>query len=144
MKNRFLILFFVLTCVLTVSCGVDKGKAEEVANAYFEAIKVSDFNTALTFYSDAFFEKTPKDKAYQALSDFKNKYGELVSYKQTKWSIIHSAGDEKHPKGNTYVFKYDLTYTKYAATADLTLFQPDSDNSMSIQGYNIKSSIPLN
>jgi hypothetical protein len=141
LRNRYyLVLILILTCGLILSCSVHKGGAEKVANSYFEAIERSDFNAALTYYSEAFFGNTPKDKAYQELQDIQNKFGELTSYKQTKWTIIHSVGDEKHPKGNTYIFKYELKYTKCEVTLDLYLFQPDSDVNILIQGYNMISS----
>jgi hypothetical protein len=135
-----IVLVLSLVCIIVIGCGVDKHQADNLVNQYFEAIKENDFNQATSLYSEKFFETTPREKAIQMLNVMQSKYGDLISYKQTKWSIVHSNGDENHPKGNSYIFQYELIYTKYTVYLDITLFQPDKESTMMIQGYNIKSS----
>jgi hypothetical protein len=137
------LLVLVLMGGFAAGCGVDKAEANKVASAYFEAIKISDFETALTYYSEDILGNSTIDAVLQDLKSRQNTFGDLISYKQRGWTILHSAGDEEHKKGNTYIFKYDLVYTKFKAVANLTLFQPDPGNTIRIQGYVIKSSAPL-
>jgi hypothetical protein len=145
MKRRVILaLMFILACGLLTGCGVEKGKAENVANAYFDAIISSDFNKAITYYSEKVFEKSSREEALQTLEETQKRYGDLISYKQTKWSIIHSSGkDGIHPKGNLYVFTYDLNYTRYSATLAIGLFQPDSSDTILISGLKVTTKNPI-
>jgi hypothetical protein len=141
-KTFFTFLLVILFIVIIPGCGIgeDKNKAEIVANAYFEAIKNNDYETALTFYSPVFFEKTPREEALQKLQSMNNKCGNLLSYKPNSWKINNIVKGGRNVETGTIIgFTYEVTYVLFTITEDIRLFRPSSSNEIKIQGYTIRS-----
>jgi hypothetical protein len=143
MRKLYFVASLIFVIIFITGCGVNKADAEKVASGYFEAIKNNDFETAVTFYSSRFLEKSSQEESLQALKSMKRKFGDLQSYKLNEWKINTVAGIGTGENGTYYNFRYVLTYTIETANVDLTLFKAASGGEIKINGYNINSSALL-
>jgi hypothetical protein len=142
-KKSCLALLIILLIAIVPGCSIseDKNNAEAVASSYFEAIKNNDFDTALTFYSSKFFEKTPRENALENLQLMINRFGKPVSYRLKAWRVNNIVKGGGNIETGTFInLTYEITHTSYLVTEDILLFKPSSSNETKIQGYGIISS----
>lgn len=139
MRHRLGIFILAAFMVLFVGCNpiADKSSAESVMNEYFAAIKDKDFDKALGFYSQQFFDKTSRESWNQSLRAVNSKLGDLQSYEQTGWRIQATTG--LGPAGTWFIFQYRVTYSKYPSDEEVILFKPAGSNEIKILQHQIMS-----
>ena len=115
----------------------DKGQAEQVAAAYFDAIRGHDYERAASLYAPQFYERTPRDKWIGTLRTVNQKLGDLQSYEQTKWNVRASATTSG--SGTSVELEYRVMYSKYPAVGAFTLAKPAGANAVQIVGHRINS-----
>lgn len=131
-------LFLALVIAATVATGcAGKGDADQVANTLFEAVKKHEYKLATSYYSPAFFGKTPKEAWIADLEAINGKLGDLQSWKLTSWRVNTQYGTTGN--GTYYQFVYDTKYSKYPAIERLTLFKPVGSKEPRITGHRIES-----
>lgn len=137
-KLRF-VLIISLLALLIVSCtiGQDKGASEAVAAAVYESIKQKNFDTAVSFYSTQFYEKTTKEEWLEALKSINAKLGDLLSYELVSWNVRKVVGTAD--SGTYTQLEYKVTYSKYPSQEKLTIFKPTSGGGARVLGHNINS-----
>ncbi len=104
---------------------------------YFSAIQEKDFEKALSFYGDQFFESTPRVEWGQNLKSISAKLGDLQKYDLSEWRVRAKTGT-----GLAGVFiemHYKVIYSRYAADEVLTLFKPIGGNEWKILKHQINS-----
>lgn len=118
------ILKWVLVVSLVAGCGFTEGKeeAEQLAGRLFDSVRSHDFDTAMTYYSEAFFNQTSQDEWTTVLNSLNQKLGDLQSYELNGWNVkkqVHTSGS-----GTFVSLQYHVTYARYPATEVLVLFKP--------------------
>ncbi len=126
---------------LITGCSIsgDKADAESVATSVFEAVRNKTFDTAMTFYSYRFFEKTSEAEWLQILKTINVKLGDLQTYELTSWKVNKSTGVGTVQSGTMCEMVYDVAYSKYSATETLNIFKPATGGEFKILGHNINS-----
>jgi hypothetical protein len=137
-------LCVVLSLILLVSgctlgCGTAqyKADAENVVANYFKEIGNKNFDTAITFYSPKFFEETSGEDWLQTLESINIKLGDLETYKLTFFKVRTVTGFQD--SGTYCDFQYEVTYSKYPATENLTLYEPTDGGGFKISRHTISS-----
>ncbi|MEJ2553165.1 MAG: hypothetical protein P8164_13595 [Gammaproteobacteria bacterium] len=129
-----------LLCVGLVACtdpGNTLGKANQIADNFFKAVKSQDFEKAASYFEDT--PHDPRGKWLAELRQNNSKLGNLESYRMVDKEVdtVYS--------GTRYIFVYKTKYAKYPARETLILFDGVSTfgggkaNSMAIQGMVVKS-----
>jgi hypothetical protein len=131
-----------LLCALVVACsdsGNTLGKAEQVSEQFFQAVKSKDFEKAAAYFQDS--PSDPRGKWLEELRLNNTKLGDLESYKMVDKEVdtVYS--------GTRYIFVYETKYSKHPARETLILFHGVSTFSggnadvMEIQGMVVKSPV---
>lgn len=125
---------FFLLAIFIFSCG-NTENASKTVDAYFDALKVKDYQTILTLYSDDFYQHTSREESLEFLQVLNETLGDLVSYEQVHWNSSSFAGT------NCIIhkikFEYKVEYSKHSSN-EIIYFQSDNDNYL-INGHRINS-----
>lgn len=130
----------VLLCLILPGCGSDQGNtvsmAEQLADAYFQAIKNKDFDGAANYFMDT--STVPRAQWLDQLRDYHDSLGDLESY-QLVDKIVNTVYS-----GTRYSLQFKTKYTKAEAHETLILFDGvssfgDSPNVLQIEGLVIRS-----
>jgi hypothetical protein len=140
MKTKFnvvCVLFLMLAFAVACNPVEEKNAADAVAKNFFESVIAQDFDKALTFYGQQFFQKTSREEWLSSLKNINAKLGDLQKYEQTSWRINANAGTALN--GTVFTYQYKTTYSKYPADETLVLFKPTGGKEIQIIGHNINS-----
>jgi hypothetical protein len=103
-------------------CTVDKS-AENLADQYYQSVQNKDYNQALNYFSQSFFDNVSQADWIQILQNMNNKLGDLKSYKLNSWNKTSFVGVGSVRSTTTYTLQYKVTYTNETDTETLTLNQ---------------------
>jgi hypothetical protein len=135
MKKGSILLLILL--IFASGCGLimkEKQNTDAFMESYFETIKRRDFQGALKFYSEKFFEVISPEAWLSALKDINSKLGNLQSYTLLSWNIT------KNLQGTSYKIKYKVKYAKHIAEETFILYRPIGSKQIKIQAHHIKPS----
>ncbi len=129
----------LLLGLLLLGCsdpGNTVGMAEQVADAYYQAIKNKDFEGASTLFMDT--SAMPRAQWLDQIREYHGKLGDLESHElvSTVASTVYS--------GTRYTLQYKTKYSKFPASETLILFDGvstfgDSPNVLQVEGLVIRS-----
>jgi hypothetical protein len=130
-----------LTAIVLISCGGQKGLSKNdvvvLMDEYFENVKQNDFSLIEPYYSQAFYEKTGKEKWEELYTRIHAVLGELVSTELTSWSmrsVIATSGSGKH-----FTLVYKNKYENGDTTETINLFVPKNESTITINSHNYNS-----
>ena len=134
-------VIIALAAIVLVSCGeqkeTSKSDVTSLMDEYFEKVKQNDFSLIEPYYSEAFYEKTGKEKWKELYDRVHSMLGELVSVELESWnmrSVIATSGS-----GTYYTLVYKNNYENGEATETINLFIPKNENEIKINGHNYNS-----
>lgn len=133
---------FVLLILLTIqfagcSAKEDIDAAKDLTRNYFSAIEGGDYDKALSFYGEQFFENTSREHWKNSLRSISSKLGTLEDYNLSEWRV-----ELKAASGLSGVFiemHYKVTYSLYPVDEFLTLFKPIDNSDFKIIRHQITS-----
>ena len=139
MRRIFLLMCITLAIIGLAGCstGKDIDAAKALGQNYYDALKAKDFETAMSFYSPQFFEKTSRSDTLQALKGVNAKLGDLLSCDFTYLQVSRYGGTGGY--FTRYNLNYDTTYSKGSAEETLTIIKSEDGSKMQILGFNIES-----
>lgn len=107
---------------------------EVIASQFYESIQKKEFDHALSYYEDNFFNLHPRKAWTEHLLEVNNKLGLLksVKLKHKNTSTVFS--------GRRFVFVFNNQYEKGLAKETLIFFQHVSKPGIKIQSHKIESS----
>lgn len=131
--------FGLLLLTLLAGCGrADReAQARQVAEAYFQAVKESDSDSAMSFYAKRFFETRSPEGWKRDLKLIAERLGALESYtlRSSRWRT-----DFVPPDSGSYVaLNYEVKYRRHAARETFTLHRPFVRGEFRIIGHEISS-----
>ena len=142
MRIQNIVGYRLVACVLSVwlaGCS-DPGNsmtvARQVADNFFQAVKIKDFEKAASYFQDS--PSDPRGRWLAELREYNGKLGDLEAYK-----LVDKEVDTVY-SGTRYIFVFQTRYTKSAAQETLILFDGVSTfgggnkNTMEIQGLVVK------
>jgi len=145
-SNRDPIYFWVLLSVTIFFISVFSGctkeasseSVEEISTNFYNALGRQDYDKALTFYEDTFFDLNPAAAWLSYLKLVNQKLGALkkVKLKHKNVSTIFS--------GRRFVFIFNNQYEKGLAKETVIFFQHTSKPGIKIQAHKIESTLLSN
>lgn len=124
-RNLKILALIIMTLALVgvlSGCTVDKS-AENLADQYYQSVQNKDYNQALNYFSQSFFDNVSQADWIQILQNMNNKLGDLKSYKLNSWNKTSFVGVGSVRSTTTYTLQYKVTYTNETDTETLTLNQ---------------------
>ncbi len=116
-------------------CGVDTGVPLEVVvergNAYMEALKRRDLETAFAFYDEKFFNVMPEEGWREYLEDLERKLGPMQSF-----SLMYKSKDTRF-SGIFYILQYKTTYARGEAREVVTFIEPVEGRELKIYAHKV-------
>jgi len=104
-----------------------------LANEFFLALQEKDYDKALTFYSDDFFNLTSREHWRANLEDIQKKLGKLDTI---KLKLQHT---NTVLSGRRFIFIYTNHYEKARTKETVIFFQHVSNEDIKIQVHKIES-----
>ncbi|MFV1993906.1 MAG: hypothetical protein ACC661_00605, partial [Verrucomicrobiales bacterium] len=135
--SRYLLPCVALAVAATLpGCGGEdpKKEARTSVDALFDAIKRTDYNSALALYSPVFFASTPAQEWAKILQSVQQRYGLMQSFQ------VLSIVPEKRsgPQAGMYVaFICNVTYQRATLRENVVLVKPTGMKSYSITAHTI-------
>jgi hypothetical protein len=136
----FLFYSFILLAGFLSGCTLNKS-ASTLGDNYYEAVQNKDYNTALTYFSSAFYSNISQSDWLQTLQNINTKLGDLESYKLNGWNENVIAGANAQ-SGTTYTLQYQVVYANETDNETLTMFQP-TGGQLQIEKWQTSSTILL-
>jgi len=133
-------LFLGLAASLAGGCGMGKakGEAEQVAAAFFDALRQQDHEAAMELFSEKFFEETSREEWRNILDKVGEKLGTPESRKLVRWYVF-AGKDKRGLSGTTVDLSYEVTYEKYPAQVFMVVNRPLRGGDFKIVSMNINS-----
>lgn len=137
-----MVILAVVGSVLCVqSCTKDKNNAEEVLSGYYQAVGNNDIDLALSFFSDEFFQLTPREEWKETLISIRDQMGVLEDWNQQSWHINKSSSDFSCEETTTELeFEYETVYANGNAIETFTVIKLPGESEYAIFGHSIDTS----
>jgi hypothetical protein len=127
----------VVLAVLSACGGMSaKSDAERVASTVFSLIENGEFESALDYYSEEFYESRDRDRWLAVLCECNEQLGDLVSYELSGWEVNSQVGSNSEPQ---VILVYGTEYTGCEAVETLSL-KEEQPSGFRITGHEIESS----
>ena len=114
----------LLILMLLGGCGFSGSRedAAEIMKHYFTAIEAQDYQAAMAYYAEAFFEKTSRDQWEAKLQGYNRQLGDLEQYEAMSWNVKKHVG----VGGGTFVqVIYKTRYSRHPAMEKFILQEGD-------------------
>ncbi|NOZ54568.1 MAG: hypothetical protein GXP08_15785 [Gammaproteobacteria bacterium] len=98
------VFVFIGFCVVGCSGPMPTFDLEPTANKIFNALQAQDVDTALSYYSDDFYEVIPKSQWRHRLTLFEEKVGPIEGFRLRK-----KQADTRF-SGKFYIYQYETTH----------------------------------
>ncbi len=139
MPSAFRIGWPILLAFLLVVAGCAAGdketRARAVVEAYFQAVKASDPDKAMTFFAKRFFETRSAAGWKADLRLITSRLGALQSYSLRSWNW---RTDFVPPDSGTHVtLHYQVKYAKHSAVETFEVLKPFTRNEYKIVAHTI-------
>lgn len=123
--------------VLAAACGAGKsrGDAEQFLAAHYDAIRRGDFETALSRYTEVFFQATPRDEWKKSLIATSAKLGVPEGFKITTLNVTEQHGLDP---GIYVVLVSMVNYSNGTAEEHMTLYRSNEEGKFAINGHSIR------
>ena len=127
--------------IFLISCSGQKGHSKDdvvlLMNEYFEKVKRNDFSLVETYYSEAFYENTNKEKWEELYNKVHYVLGELISVELESWNmraVLATSGSGKY-----FTFVYKNKYENGDVIETINIFIPKNENIVRINAHNYNS-----
>jgi hypothetical protein len=138
MKLKFILYIFILAIFFNINCKLtNKQDAIKIIQKYYEALKNDDYESISFFFSNEFYNITPKEKLLSILKQLKEKLGNVENFELISSKINHLVGTGK--SGTYFYFTYSTKYTKYSSTEIFKLYKPLNSENIKIDQYDVRS-----
>ena len=135
LTKKTILCLGLLFSFLLAGCSkeVEEEAVVPIVNEFFSAIKQKDYDKAMTFYSDDFFNMRSHDDWRAYLQEVQGKLGDLqqVKLKRKQTSTVLS--------GRRFIFIFSNQYEKARTKETVIFFQQVTSDDIKIQVHKIES-----
>jgi hypothetical protein len=125
------VVYFIINSIMGMTSGVSEAK--KTVDVVFSKLQAENYDEALNYYSEKFFEITPKDKFKKMLQTSNSKLGNIINYSVLNYNV-------KVYNYDTYItLVYKVNREKFYSKETIFLYKGGSDESFLIEGHNINS-----
>jgi hypothetical protein len=112
--------------------------AIQVVNKYYEAVRIQEYDMALSCFSDSSFEKMNTDIWKKTLAGRTGILGEPVDCKLAlRMTWIVRKPSPKRDSGTYFTLKYKVNYANFSSKERFDLFRKNPDGLIQILQYTI-------
>lgn len=128
-------LLLLVSLVVLLSCTKDVSdeQAEKTMQEFQAALQAQDFDKALSYYSNSFFEIVPRESWEKQLKEVQEKLGAIQSFKLKERSVNTVFS------GKRFIYIYNVTYAQDVATETIVLEQELTEKQAKIVVHKIDS-----